>query len=548
MAEKKPVNADTQPSQAREFSVKEIAQRESADYNRRMEESFKRTQSAVKLIDPMTWEYKKSKIYDKERLRRYIKSPEKNVIELQELSRYLYRLSYPYRRIVQYNATMVDLTAMICVPQVDMQHANSKKVVMKNYEKALKQSQKMNMKSQISKLLTIAWIEDAVFAYAYEDADAFFLLPLDGDYCRIISQNYDGSYNFAFDFSYFDTYPYLLEYWDKEFREKYELYRSDRRLWRWVPLDPDRTFCLKINQNHLWCLPPFLPLFQGIIDLIDLQDIQNVKDQLSIYKLLIMREETLQKATEPDQFTVDIDSAVAYYQKFVDSLPPEVGAALSLLPVDVVEFKGNQTDEVDMISNSMSNLFKSAGASVLDRDKIEGAIAFTASIISDSVVSTANILPQIEIWVNRYIQYKVGNVSAKIKYLPVTPYTKADYLNRVLAAAQSGAPVKLQIAALLNEDPYEAYAMQYLENEVLDISLGGWIPLSTSYTLSGSASDSNGQAITVENPTGAGRPASTGDGVSGTSETTTTTTKTSTSSGGSSSSSSSTKSTTTVSG
>lgn len=544
MADKK-ANTATQPAQAREFSVEEIARRESIDQEKRLEAAFKRTQSAVRLIDPINWEYKKSKVYDKERLRRFIKSPEKNYIELQELSRYLYRLSYPYRRIVQYNATMIDLSAMICVPDVDMQHANNKKIVMKNYEKALKQHQKMNMKSQIAKLLTIAWIEDAVFAYAYEDADAFFLLPLDGDYCKIYSQNYDGSYNFMFDFSYFDTYPYLLEYWDKEFREKYELYRSDRRLWRWMPLNPDRSFCIKINQNHLWCLPPFLPLFQGIIDLIDLQDIQNVKDQLSIYKLLIMREETLQKATEPDQFTVDIDSAVAYYQKFVDSLPPEVGAALSLLPVDVVEFKGNQTDEVDMISNSMSNLFKSAGASVLDRDKIEGAIAFTASIISDSVVSTANILPQIEIWVNRYIQYKAGNVSARIKYLPVTPYTKADYLNRVLAAAQSGAPVKLQIAALLNEDPLEAYAMQYLENEVLDISLGGWIPLSTSYTLSGMASDGgeNGQAVTVENPDGAGRPATTGDNVSGTSKTTTTTTKTS---GGSSSSSTSTRSTTTT--
>lgn len=536
----------TQPSQAREVSVAEIAQRESVDFEKRQSESFRRTKNKIQYLNLKDWDYKSSRTYDKEKLRRYIKNPERNFIELQELSRYLYRLSYPYRRIIQYNATMLDMTSFICVPDVDMQHANSKKVVKKHYEKALKQIQKMNMKSQIVKLLTIAWREDAVFAYAYEDSEAFFLLPLDGDYCRIVSQNFDGTYNFAFDFGYFDTYPYLLEYWDKEFKEKYELYTSDKRLYRWQVIDADRGFCLKINQDHLWCLPPFLPLFQGIIDLIDLQDIQNVKDKLSIYKLLIMREETLQKATQPDEFTVDIDSAVAYFDKFAASLPPEVAAVLSLLPVDVVEFKGDTTDDVDMISNSMSNLFKSAGVSqILDRNKIEGAVAFTAAMISDSVISTASILPQVEVWINRYIQFKLGHCAAKIKYLPVTPYTKADYLNRVLAAAQSGAPVKLQISSLLNEDPFEAYSMQYLENEVLDIATGGWIPLSTSYTLSGTAGE-NGQTATVENPDGAGRPATTGDNVGTSTSTETTTTKTSTTTGGSSSSSSSTRSTTTV--
>ncbi len=472
-------------------SVNEIARRTAIEESQKA--VFDAVKNAITLRNIAQTETQTFTIYNKANLRAYLRNPKNYENQLRYLSQFLYRMSYPYRRIINYFATMTDVTAMVVVPKVNMNKANNSNKVLRDYEKVLLQNQKMNMKSQILKMLTIAWREDTAYGYVYEDEDGFFILPLDGAYCKISSQNPDGSFNFAFDFSYFRGHLPLLEYWDDEFKRKYNLYINDNSL-RWQELEPERCFCIKINQDDpLLSLPPFVSLFEAIIDLVDLQSIQAVKDELSAYKLLVMREEVLDKATEPDQFKVDLDSAIEYYNKMAQNLPPEVSSCISLLPIDTIEFKGTTSDDVDMVNNSMSNLFKSAAVSqILDRNKIEGAVAFTAAMISDTVMANNIVLPQIEVWVNRYINYVLGNVNSRIKYLPVSPYTKDNYLSKVMNAAEYGIPVKMQAAALLNLDPLETYSMEYLENEVLKLH-ETWLPLNSSHTQSGNTTNVGGR-------------------------------------------------------
>lgn len=138
-----------------------------------------------------------------------------------------------------------------------------------------------------------------------------------------------------------------------------------------------------------------------------------------------------------------------------------------------------------MLSNSMSNLFKNAGVSqILDRQKIEGTTAFTAAMISDSLLSVSNVLPQIETWVNRYIFYSIGKVNSHVTYLKVTPYTKGEVFNKALSAAEFGIPTKIMAASLIGLDPYQSFAMNYLEENVLELS-DKWVPLQSTHTQSG---------------------------------------------------------------
>lgn len=83
-------------------------------------------------------------------------------------------------------------------------------------------------------------------------------------------------------------------------------------------------------------MPPLSGLFEPLIDLIDLQSIQSVKDDLSIYKLLVARLETLTNSDEPDDFSVDIDTAIEYYNRLVESLPDCVSAAISPLKIEIL--------------------------------------------------------------------------------------------------------------------------------------------------------------------------------------------------------------------
>ena len=481
-------------------SVKEIR-----SYSQKQEElnlKFAAAKQAIQLIDLTKTESRTFTIYNKDLLRQYMKNPKSYESNLRNLSKFLYRVSHNYRRLISYQAEMVDLTAMTAIPKLDfLQDSQDDESIMTSYYNTLTQIDKMNMPSEILKCLLIAWREDTFYGYIYEDDTGFFIYPLDGDYCKISSVNFDGTLNFAYDFSYFRNHAADLEYWDSEFTEKYNSYVSDNTL-RWQELDPERTFAIKINMDDLTLnVPPLIGLFEPLIDLIDLQGIQSVKDDLSIYKLLVARMETLSNADEPDDVSVDIDTAIEYYNRLAESLPECVSSAISPLKIEPIEFQGDQTQEVNRISEATSNLFKSSGgAQILDNEKISGTTAFEAAILCDTMMAIKPVLPQIEERVNRYLTFVVGDDHAKIKYFEVSPYTKANKKKELLESGDRGLAVKLSVAALDGFSPLETLSLNYLENDILKLH-EKFIPWSTAYTQSSTA-----VATGETDPVDGGRP------------------------------------------
>ncbi len=451
-------------------------------------QAFEATRDAIQLIDLTKNESRTFTVFSRERLRQYMQNPKSNESNLRQLSQFLYRVSHPYRRLINYQALHVDLTAQTVIPLQDFSGDMDVEKTIKNYYSTVAKVHKVGLDSEIFKCLVIAWREDCFFGYVYEDEQDFFIMPLDGNYCKVSSTNYDGTLNFAFDFSYFRSHQELLEYWDPEFQSKYNSYSSDNTL-RWQELDPARTMCFKVNlDDPTLVLPPFLALFEQMIDLIDLQSIQKVKDELSIYKMLVARIKPIDGTDIPDDWEVDIDTAIEYYNKLEQSVPDEVACILSPLPIEPIEFKETDTSDDDMISKSMSNLMKQAGGSqILDNDK-SGATIFKAQIIFDTQNALRPVLSQINKWINRYIGYELGDDHSYVKYFPVSPWTKQDYKENLLNSAQYGVPTKLAVAALDGFDPLETLSMEFLENECFKLH-ERWIPLQSSYTQSSDGSN-----------------------------------------------------------
>ena len=462
-------------------TVKEIKEYSLKEQNRI--EKFAAVKQAIQLIDLTKTETRTFTIFSKERLRQYMQNPKSNENNLRNLSRFLYRVSHNYRRLISYQAEMVDLTAQSIIPYISLlEETQDDESILQSYYDTLVQIDKMNINSEILKCLIIAWREDTFYGYIYEDDTGFFIYPLDGDYCKVSSINFDGTLNFAYDFSYFRSHTADLDYWDSEFQKKYNAYTSDNNL-RWQELDPNRTFVIKINiDDPTFNMPPLSGLFEPLIDLIDLQSIQSIKDDLSIYKLLVARMETLTNADEPNDFSVDIDTAIEYYNRLAESLPDCVSSAISPLKIEPIEFQKDQTQDVNRISEATSNLFKaSGGAQILDNEKISGSTAFEASILCDTMMALKPVLPQIEERVNRYLTYVLGDNHAKVKYLEVSPYTKAKKKKELMESGDRGIPVKLAVAALDGFSPLETLSMDYLENKILKLH-ESWIPFSLSYT------------------------------------------------------------------
>lgn len=456
------------------------------------QELFEKAQAAMKLLDLTKKQSRNYTIFNKEKLRSYMKNPMSNEANIRNLSKFLYRVSMPYKRLVWHNAQQVDLTAMIISPNIDITKSVNSNKILKEYYATCVQVDKIHLHTEIYKMLLTAWIEDTSYGYIYEDDTGFFIYPLDGQYCKVSSQNMDGSLNFAYDFNYFKSHAEDLEYWDPEFKKKNNAFTGDTSL-RWQELDPNRTICLKVGiEDPLLSLPPYLPLFENIIDAVDVLSLVSVKDELSIYKLLVARLNHMSGSEDPSDFEVDIDTALEYFYKLQDSLPESVSAAISPLPIDTIEFKGTSTDDSDMVAKSMSNLFKISGGSMILNDEKSGSTIFRFHAISDMMQALKPLLGEIEVWINRYLRTILSNPSI-VKYIETSPYMKSEKKKELIESAQYGIPCKMAVAALDGFSPLEVLRMQVLEVDTLALH-NSWIPLKSSYTQSGD-NDSNKKDI-----------------------------------------------------
>ena len=63
---------------------------------------YAKVKDAIQLANLTKTESRTFTIFSKTLLRTYMKNPKNNETNLRNLSRFLYRLSYPYRRLVKY--------------------------------------------------------------------------------------------------------------------------------------------------------------------------------------------------------------------------------------------------------------------------------------------------------------------------------------------------------------------------------------------------------------------------------------------------------------
>lgn len=462
---------------------------------------------ALQLTDLSKTESRTFQTYSRETLRTYMKSPKSYESQLRNLSRYLYRLCYEYRRICLHYATMICGDAFNIIPLDDPAQEMTPEERTNAWYETMIRWQRMDFASELVKLLLVAWREDSVYAYVYDDSDqeggTCFYQILDGDYCRVSSVE-AGVFRFAFDFSYFRSHETYLDYWDSEFKSKYEAYQKDSTL-RWQELEPERQVCFKVNSDDpTMDYPSFSSLFEAIISNIDLQALKTAKDELSAYKLLVARLKPLTGADEPDDFEVDPDTALKYYNKFVAALPECVNACLSPVPIEPIEFKDlNNTDDTDMISNSISNIFKHIGGVILNSDK-SGTTIYEAQIIADMEIAQSTLLPQVQRYLNLYFNYIIGTSHGYFKYIDgVCPYTRRQKRKELVESAQNGFS-RMSIGILDGNTPLEQISLLKLERDLGLIDLMS-NPLSTSYTQSGS------QPTTDTDPINGGAPSKNSD-------------------------------------
>lgn len=453
--------------------------------NKKRIENFDSADAAIRSLRDVTKTATKTvSAFSKDSLRTYLQNIGSNARNLRNLSRYLYYRCHAYYRWIMYNATMFDLSCRSVIPKYDMVKGGDKNKTLKSYYNTLTVLDEMNVQYEFLKALTVAFREDVFYGCAYyTEGEGMFILPLDPDYCTINGIFNDGSYSFAMDMTYFRSRQFELEAWGEPFVSMHRDYESSGAKYQTMP--PEYSVCLK-SRPETWDLevPVASGLLNSIIGLIDIEDIQAIADEAEIYKMLWIELQTI--GEDVDDWRIDPSIVVEYFNRMInEALPDYVSAAIIPGKLESISFDNNKVDEVNKVTKTTEALFNSAGgAQILNSASISGTTAFTAAIQADTELAISALLPQLQAITNRLLYNYVGKDAAKVKFFEVSVYTKGEFQKKLLEGATYGTPTILAYNACNHFSELDTMALNFLENECLDLH-SKFIPVQSSHTTAG---------------------------------------------------------------
>lgn len=425
--------------------------------------------------------YKK---YTKSQIVTYLGNPANYEVQLRQMSQYLFNISNYYRRLIQYFANMSTFSYIVVPYGIDYSKNVNLQKFKKGYYAVTAQLEKMNLRHEFSRALMVAFRDDVYYGYAWETNDSYTFQQLDADYCKISSIE-DGVYNFAFNFSYFDSHSERLPNFPPEFTTMYSAYQKDSGL-KWQELSSENSICLKVNEQTYVPIPPFVSLFSALADIEDYRAISKDASEVNNYKALALEIPVGDDGT----FLIDYDLCKEFYDMLCNVLPENIGAIMSPMKISSWDFeKSGAVSGSDDVAKAENSMWKQAGVNniLFGGGEDPSSSTLSLSTVNDQMIVFA-MMRQIERWINRKLKSVSTAVKFKVNILDVTYFNRQEVHDRLVKDGQYGMPVRSAIMATSGYSPSDVENMQYLENTVLNLSANE-VPLISSNTQSAANSD-----------------------------------------------------------
>lgn len=416
-----------------------------------------------------------------------MRDPFKFQKELRAAVVYICGASVHFRRLIQYFASLTDLSYVVSPYKIDVNTAKPNSV-RRNFNKTLNLLASMDIRNQFAKVISVCLREDVYYGTMRISPSSIVLQQLPSDYCAIEVVE-DNVPNVSFDFSYFDKYPQYLPMYSDEFRIKYDLYKGDRTGKRWQELDSPTSFAVKFNNDVLtYAIPPFAGLLREIYDIEDYKQLKKVKTELENYAMLVMH----LGLNSDGEWELDYNKAVDIWRNLDSILPEEIGSILTPMPIDKISFERNHTGDTDTIVDAEQNLFTAAGvSSLLFNSQKSSANALNLSIKVDQAL-TFSIVKSIENVINRFIHSQSFGKYFRVTFLDCSPFNRKELGDAYIKACSYGLPMLSYYCASQGLSQLEMNTMNFLENDVLKL-VERFRPLQNSATLSAESTSDIGR-------------------------------------------------------
>ena len=457
-------------------------------YEEKNKYNFAQAQAALnKLVDLTKTRTKSIATFKKETLRTYLQNLGSNEKNLRNLSWYLLYRSQTYMRMVNFNADMFCLDVRSVIPPYELTKENNPKKILKSYNDTLNELERMNLQHEFTTAYKTCFIQDVFYGIYIADDTGVFVFPIPADYAKLEGKYSTGDYSFAVDMTYFNSRQELLEAMPNPLDTMYREYKSTGN--KWISVPDENCMCLKFRtEDFETILPPFVACFNALINLSDLEDIQAIADEQEIYKMIWLELETLSNSNQVDDWKVDPDLMVEYFNKMQEeAIPDYTTAAIVPGKLQTISFDTDKSTDTSKISKATESVLNTAGGSeILNGSTISGAEAFRSAQIANTEFAISSLLPQTQAIVNRLLSYRVSN-PCRVKFFPVSAFTKKQFKDDMLKGAEYVLPTKLVYNACNGFSELDTLSLNYLEEDILNLG-DRFVPVQSTHTQSGNDS------------------------------------------------------------
>lgn len=438
--------------------------------------------------------------YTKSLIKQYLTNPVSYRQQIIGVSRFLWRASALYRKIIMYYATMPMYHYNIAMKTEFTKDIDSQKLL-KSYETVLKRLQKFNFKNEFAVAIALA-IRDGVYCgFVYDNEnDGSFLHMLPVEYYKIRGKNEAGQWVVAFDMTYFAIGQNAIFVegingdtsgcWHQCFQDAWREYNNDKQNNRWFIIPPEYTITLLAglgDDEFENPLPPLMSVWTSLLDALDFE--QMIADREEAYNwFLIMLKVPIFDNDVVDDFAVSLEIADAYKEALQNIAPPSVG--IGLLPGlenSEVSFGRNTTaDDNDILQRTYSNIFKQAGVAEHIVSTGSSTSNYTTQMAITNDASYAFLLvSRLESNYQYWIDNNIGD-GYLFNILRQTHYNNKDYIEQIRVASTLGGSA-LYFLEAQGMTPYEAYTQLQFETAIGIKSM--MEPLESSYNRTADAND-----------------------------------------------------------
>ena len=443
---------------------------------------FKRTEKLKELIlqDIKRGRGQSFVQYTKSLIKQYLQNPYSYRSQIVGVSRFLWRMSTLYKKVILYYATMPLYNYNITQKMKFTETPDVEKIT-KAYEGILRHINHFNIKSEFATAVALAIRDGVYYGFMYDNGeDGMFLHMLPIDYCKIRGKNEAGQWVVAFDLTYFSIGQNVIFVegidgdtsgcWHECFQEAWKVYKNskDKQSTRWFIIPSQYTITLlgSLDDDFENPLPFLSSSFIDLLDIIDYSQLLADRTELDNYKLLLLGIPLIDGETV-DDFKVSEDIANAYKDSIKAIVPDLVGVGLLPgLSLETVSFQQNTTaDTTDIVNNSIRNLYKTIGVSepVVSSTDSNSAAGIKHSLNNDSAYAYL-LVERLE---NNFQYYIDKNISDNYLFsvLRQTWYNETEFIEWVRQGATLGSSAMVFLEAQ-GYTPYEAYCQILFENAI----------------------------------------------------------------------------------